>query len=265
LASFSISNRFLRLGPAREAESRLFCFPFAGGSAAVFVGWGDALGPQMEVWAAQPRGRGSRLRETLHRSVSEIVEDYLVVLREHVDRPFAFYGHSLGGLVAFEATRRLHAEGLPLPEHLFVGASAPPVLGLLHPRIHDLPDEPFVAAVQERYSGIPQSVLNEPELMELFLPALKADFAAHETFDRSRLTRVSCPITAFAGLEDTIIQPAMMEEWARHTDSSFTLHAVPGDHFFLSTSRDLVLSRIRTVMERIPSAFERQVAQPSTP
>jgi medium-chain acyl-[acyl-carrier-protein] hydrolase len=263
LSSNSMSSRFLRMGPPRQTTTRLFCFPFAGGSAAVFAGWGDAVGPDMEVWAAQPRGRGSRFRETLHRSVSEMVEDYLVVLREQLDLPFAFYGHSLGGLLAFEATRRLCAEGLPLPEHLFIGASAPPVLGLLHPRIHDLPDEPFVAAVQERYSGIPEAVLSEPELMELFLPALKADFAAHETFDRSRVTRVPSPITAIAGSDDPVIQPAMMEEWARHTNGDFALYEVPGDHFFLATSRSLVLARIRTVMQSKSLSFGRSLPQPS--
>ena len=216
----------------------------------MFAGWGDALKPEMEVWAAQPRGRGSRFRERLHRSVQEMVEDYLEVLRGHLDRPFAFYGHSLGGLIAFELTRRLEAEGLLKPEHLFIGASAPPVLGLLHPKIHDLPDGTFVDAVQERYSGIPEAVLREPELMDLFLPALKADFAAHETFDRSRVTRVACPITALAGMDDPIIPPAMMEEWSRHTESEFQLLAVPGGHFFLTTSRDEVLSRIRSVVGR---------------
>jgi len=215
----------------------------------------DVQDPQIEVWAAQPSGRGPRFREQLHRSVQRMVEDYLEALRCHLDRPFALYGHSLGGLVAFELTRRLQEEGLAQPEHLFIGASAPPVLGLLHPRIHDLEDGPFLAAVQERYSGIPEPVLREPELMQFFLPALKADFAAHETFDRSRITRVRCPITALAGSEDPVIQPAMMEEWSRHTEAQFELVAVPGDHFFLATSRDAVLARIRSVL-RMTSARE---------
>jgi medium-chain acyl-[acyl-carrier-protein] hydrolase len=244
------------------AKARLFCFPFAGGSAAVFAGWGEGLKPDIEVWAAQPRGRGSRFRESLHRSVREMVEDYMAVLRDLQDLPYAFYGHSLGGLLAFELARQLHHEGLALPQHLFIGASAPPVLGLLHPQIHHLPDEPFVAAVQERYSGIPEAVLSEPELMELFLPALKADFAAHETFDRSRVTRVACPITAFAGCEDPVIQPAMMEEWSRHTDAAFRLNSIPGDHFFLSTSREVVLATIRFTMQTRAVLRERFSAQP---
>jgi len=189
-----------------------------------------------------------RFSETPHGSVAEMVQDYLEVLRGHLDLPFAFYGHSLGGLLALELAQQLRSEGLPLPRHLFIGASAPPVVGLLHPRIAHLPDEGFVTAVQERYSGIPELVLKEPELMEIFLPPLKADFSAYEAFDRNSVTQVRCPITAFAGSDDAVIAPNVLQEWHRHTDASFDLRIVPGDHFFLSTSVEPVLSTIREKM-----------------
>ena len=251
-----LAARFLRLGAAPRAQRRLFCFPFAGGSAAVFAGWGEKLKPEIEVWAAQPRGRGMRFSERPHQSVPEMVEDFLQALRTHLDLPFAFYGHSLGGLLALELTQQLTVEGLPLPGHLFIGASAPPVAGLIHPRISHLSDEGFVTAVQDRYSGIPESVLKEPELMEIFLPALKADFSAYETFDRERVMQVHCPITALAGSDDAVIVPDLMQEWRQHTKASFDLRIVPGDHFFLSTSSETVLS---TVREKMLSA------QPETP
>jgi surfactin synthase thioesterase subunit len=244
---------FYGWGSTSEARERLFCFPFAGGSAATFAAWAEELQPGIDVWAAQPRGRGMRLYEPLHQSVKEMVEDYMQAIRAHLDLPFAFYGHSLGGLLAYELTLELEAEGLPLPMHLILGASAPPVLGLILPRISHLPDDGFVTAVRERYSGIPDSVLQEPELMELFLPALKADFAAHETFDRSRTTQVRCPITALAGSDDPVIEPAMMQEWSRYTAASFDLRIIPGDHFFLSSNRDSVLSTIREKMESAPA------------
>jgi surfactin synthase thioesterase subunit len=177
-----------------------------------------------------------------------MVQDYLPVLRAHLDLPFAFYGHSLGGLLALELAQQLRAEGLPLPGHLFIGASAPPVVGLIHPAISHLSDEGFVTAVQERYSGIPQSVLKESELMEIFLPALRADFSAYETFDRNCVIQVRCPITAFAGSDDAVIAPDVMREWCRHTEVSFDLRIIPGDHFFLSNSGELVLSTIREKM-----------------
>jgi surfactin synthase thioesterase subunit len=253
-----LANKFVRTGGASDAQARLFCFPFAGGSAAVFAGWGEKLKPGIEVWAAQPRGRGSRFYETPHPSVAEMVQDYLQVLRSHLDLPFAFYGHSLGGLLALELTQQLSAEGLPLPSHFFVGASAPPVVGLVHSRISHLSDDGFVTAVQERYSGIPESVLREPELMEIFLPALKADFAAHENFDRSQIKQTRCPITAFAGSDDAMISPDLMREWRQHTEVSFDLRILPGDHFFLSTSGDSVLSTIREKM--VGTLPERPVA-----
>ena len=236
------------MAAAPDAQGRLFCFPFAGGSAAAFAGWGEKLKPGIEVWAAQPRGRGMRFSEPPHQTVAEMVQDYLQVLRAHLDLPFAFYGHSLGGLLALELTQQLMANGHPMPCHLFIGASAPPVVGLIHPRIAHLSDESFVTAVQERYSGIPESVLNEPELMEIFLPALKADFSAYETFDRNRRAQVRCPITAFAGRDDGVIAPDLMQEWRRHTEVSFDIRIVPGDHFFLTTSGDPVLSTIREKM-----------------
>jgi medium-chain acyl-[acyl-carrier-protein] hydrolase len=248
LPEHPLATRFLRMTDASRAQARLFCFPFAGGSAAVFAGWGEKLKPGIEVWAAHPRGRGRRFSEPPHRSVAEMVQDYLPVLRAHLDLPLAFYGHSLGGLLALELVRQLQTEGLPLPGHLFIGASAPPVAGLIHPAISHLPDEGFVTAVQERYSGIPESVLKESELMEIFLPALKADFSAYETFDRNCVTQVRCPVTAFAGSDDGVIAPDVMQEWCRHTEMSFDLRIISGDHFFLSTNGELVLSTIREKM-----------------
>ncbi len=247
LPEHPLATKFIRIGGAADAHARLFCFPFAGGSAAVFAGWREKLNG-IEVWAAQPRGRGTRFHESPQLSVTEMVQDYLQVLRAHLDLPFAFYGHSLGGLLALELAQQLWLEGLPLPSHFFVGASAPPVVGLIHSRISHLPDEGFVTAVQERYSGIPESVLRDPELMELFLPALKADFTAHESFDRGGVKQVRCPITALAGSDDTVVTPDVMQEWRRHTELSFDFRIVPGGHFFLSTSGELVLSTIREKM-----------------
>ena len=245
--------RFARQTPAPEARIRLFCLPFAGGSAAIFHGWGARLKPEIEVWAAQPRARGMRFRESPLESVAEMAEEYLEAMRPGLTpgsaRPYAFYGHSLGGLLAFELTRRLHAEGLPLPEHLFIGATVPPHMGLVHERIGHLEDEAFVEAIQQRYGGIPAEVMREPELMALFLPALKTDFAAYEKHVHRQGKKVPVPVTVFAGAGDHASTAVLLEEWERHTSGPFELRVTPGDHFFLTESSEMVLQRIRKTLD----------------
>jgi len=176
-------------------------------------------------------------RKTLE-TVEAMVEDYLWSLRDNLDMPFAFYGHSLGGLVAFEMARRLEAEGLPSPEHLFIGASAPPHFGLIHSRIGHLSGAEFVDAVQERYAGIPAPVLNEPELMELLLPVLRADFSAYEDYEFANTALLRCPVTVFAGSEDRGISEEMMIGWEQHTRADLRCMQYREDHFFLTTSKE---------------------------
>jgi len=245
------TSKFARQVAVAEPRVRLFCFPFAGGSSVMFSGWGEQLKPEIEVWAALPRGRGMRFREKPVETLEAMVEEYLAALKPFLDASFAFYGHSLGGLMAFEMTLRLQAEGLPTPERVFVGATAPPHLGLIHEEIHHLADAEFVAAIQERYGGIPAEVLNEPELLEIFIPPLKADFAAYERYRFEGNDRMICPVTAFAGLDDSGVAPALVEEWERHTEAEFSFATVPGDHFFLSTSRDTVLATIRESLSAV--------------
>jgi len=251
----------MRQPGAASPRVRLYCFPYAGGSGAVFSGWGERLKPEVEVWAAQPRGRGMRFRETPFDTVDAMVAEYLEALRASMDLPYAFYGHSLGGLVALELTQRLTAEGFRAPEHLFVGASPPPHLGLLHEEIGHLPDEGFVEAIQQRYGGIPSEVLQEPELMALFLPALKADFAAYERFRFGKTRPVDCPLTVFAGAADAMLAEHVMDEWERHTTGAFEKLNVAGDHFFLTASGDRVLARIRAKLHEGPRDTARTQVQ----
>ena len=221
----------------------------------MFAGWGERLKPEIEVFAAMPKGRGMRFKEVPCETVADMVEDYLEVLREKLLEeprlPFAFYGHSLGGIVAFEVARRLEEEGMPGPDHLFIGATAPPHLGLIHSRIRHLPDNEFVAAVQDRYAGIPAAVLNEPELMELLLPVLKADFSAYEDYEYGVSTQVDCPLTAFAGDADKGLVPSLLDGWSKHTARKFAVHTVAGEHFFLTVpeTREFVLATIQEAMQ----------------
>ncbi|UCC54021.1 MAG: thioesterase, partial [Anaerolineaceae bacterium] len=159
-------------------------------------------------------------------------------------RPFAFFGHSLGARVGFEVARSLRRQGKPLPAQLFVSACPAPQLPSGRP-IHMLPKAAFLAELQRR-NGIPQEVLAHPELLELLLPMLRADFMVIETAVYRSEPPLNFPITAFGGIEDPIVSRGALEAWEEQTSGPFNMVFFAGDHFFLRTAEDQLLQTINT-------------------
>jgi medium-chain acyl-[acyl-carrier-protein] hydrolase len=218
--------------PKAAARLQLYCFPHAGGAPVSFFPWNALLGPEIECIGVQYPGRGQRWSERSCASLAELVEEIFSGWEEIPAKPFAFYGHSFGGLLAFELARRLRLAGRPGPEWLFVGASRAPQLDLLHPPIHHLPDAEFVDAMQSRYGGIPAAIRAEREMMELFMVPMRADLKAYELYRMEEEAPLAIPITAFSGTEDVAVPSSCMEGWAVQTEAGFELKIVPGGHFF---------------------------------
>lgn len=215
-----------------DAPYRLFCFPYAGGSAAAFFDWSERLGADIECVAIQYAGRGKRLRERPFVRIEEIVGEVRRNFALWNDKPFAFYGHSFGATVAFELSRQLSRSGAPTPFHLFAGAARPPHLERPFPPISQLPDEEFLEAVQTRYGGIPREIYADREVLEFFLPALRADFAAFETYSFEPGEPLEAPITVFSGDQDSMVSVDVLDQWAIHTNAGLDVTVLPGGHFF---------------------------------
>src|SRR5205085_8881948 len=226
--------------PNPQARLRLFCFPYAGGGAATYHAWPGELPTEVEVCAVQLPGRASRSRESPYDRLKQLVEALAPAVLPYLDRPYAFFGHSMGALIAFELTRRLRREADTSPAHLFVSGRRAPQLPRTNPPIHDLPEAEFVQALR-RLNGTPDEVLAHPELMELMLPLLRADFAAVGTYEYTPEPALACPITAYGGLQDHEVSRAQLEAWRTQTTGGFTLRMLPGDHFYLQTGRALLL------------------------
>jgi medium-chain acyl-[acyl-carrier-protein] hydrolase len=239
------SSEFFVSQPRPGAVVRLLCFPHAGGGPTVFFPWAAALGSEVECVCVQYPGRGQRFREEPLISIHEMVDGIVRRISDLSSKPFAFYGHSLGGWVAFELARRLRQKGMPIPQHLFVGASRPPHLGLAFSAIHMLPETEFIEALQTRYGGIPAAIYQDRELLSLFMTAIRADFTAYERHRMKHEAPLPMPITTFAGAEDTAVTAASMEEWAVHTNAEFELKMLPGGHFFPPSSIAMLIETIR--------------------
>ncbi len=239
--------------PIAQARLRLFCFPYAGGGATVFREWANYFPPSIEVCAIQLPGRESRWREPLFTHWEPLVQALAQALRPYFDRPFAFFGHSLGALIGFELARALARQNNLAPLHLFVAGHAAPQVPNTEPAIHQMPGPEFIQKL-ESLSGTPAEVLQNAELMELFLPVLRADFAINETYSYTPGQPLECPISAFGGLQDKIFIPADLEGWRDQTRQVFTLRLLPGDHFFLHSARPLLL---RAVIQDLSQSLSR--------
>ncbi len=200
----------------------------------------------METWIAHYPGRGSRYNEPPIKELITLVEKINEAIQPLLDKPFIFFGHSLGGMVAFELIRHLRQRKLPQPNILFVSACGAPQLPDPHPPIHTLPDAEFIKSLQE-LNGIPAEVVDHSELMKLLLLTLRADFEAIESYQyTSNEPPLTCPIIAFGGHDDLRVSQESLEGWASHTNSQFSSQYFPGDHFFINTSKEAIIASIIT-------------------
>ncbi len=229
------------------ATFRLFCFPYAGGGASAFRQWSTHLPDWVEVCAVQPPGRENRITEKPVSNVHELVKLLLPSMSPWFHKPFAFFGHSTGALVAFELARKLHKKNLPLPVHLFVSAARAPHIPEPSP-LHHLPKDEFIQELR-RFSGTPDAILQNQELMEIFIPILKADLAIEETYTLIDETPFEIPISAFYGSRDKEAPESVMLPWQQYTTSFFEICRIEGDHFFIKNAKNTFLSSLTHILE----------------
>jgi medium-chain acyl-[acyl-carrier-protein] hydrolase len=257
----SPSTWLVRFRPEVAPKLRLVCFPHAGVGAAVYRPWKESLPPGVEGLAVQLPGRENRLREPALRRLTEVVRGVSRALDElSPDVPTAFFGHSMGALIAYTtACHRLRA-GRSTPVHLFVSGKLAPHRGDPRPSIHSLSDSAFVEQVQVRWNGIPAAVLEARELLELMLPTLRADITVVETRELSDEV-LECPISCFGGIDDPSTSREDLEAWKVHTRDAFSLRMFEGNHFFVQTSRKQVLAAVGEDLQPVLDRIERASRQ----
>jgi surfactin synthase thioesterase subunit len=236
-----------------EAELRLFCLPHAGGGGAFFHPWRAALAPGIEVRPVVLPGRESRIRELPYVTMEQAIGPLAELIGPQLDRPYALFGHSLGAAVCYELARRFAALGLPAPVRLFVSARRAPHLPARRASYARLDDAAFLAEVA-RLNGTPSDVLQQPELVRLFLPTLRADFELNDTYTPLPAPRLDCPISAFVGRDDPEADTDELAAWAQVTSGAFRFREFDGDHFYLKDQAAGLLDEIRADLALRPSA-----------
>jgi len=244
----TVDQWFKPISPNPQANLRLFCFPYAGGSAQIFRSWSNQLPNTIEVCPAELPGHGRRMKESPFTDLKELVNTIIPIIPHRLDKPFAFFGHSMGALIAFELTRRLRDNNQPVPTHLIVSGRPAPQLEEDESPTYNLPEEELIKKLRW-LKGTATTVLNDPEMMQLMLPILRADFAVCETYQYTEQSPLPCPIIALGGWWDPATRKGGLNGWREHTTANFRKKTFPGNHFFLHSAQSRVIKFLRKQLE----------------
>lgn len=230
-----------------NAVPQLFCFAHAGGGPSLFRSWRVRLAPEIAVRPVLLPGRESRLDEPPFRQLADLIKPLCAALEPHLDQPYAFFGHSMGAVIAYEAARRFSGGSMGGPRCLLVSGHRAPGLATSRQPLSGLPDDEFLAEIG-RLNGTPPEVLDEPELLSMLLPTMRADFELADTYQPLPGGRLHCPVVAYLSTADPEVSQAQVLGWRDVTTGEFTTRVFSGDHFYLKEGRPDVLNAVREDM-----------------
>ena len=240
--------------PNPRARLRLFLFPYAGGSSLIFRRWQEALPANIEICSVELPGRGRRLREPAFATMPPLVEAIAQAIYPYLDKPFTFFGHSMGAIISYELSRYLRRRHQKVPVKLFISGRRAPQIPDEDQSTYNLPEPEFIEELR-RLNGTPKAILEHPELMHLIMPQLRADFAVCQTYVYTSEAPLECPISVFGGLDDHPVTRTNLEAWREQTTASFSLRMFPGDHFFLQTAEQTLLRILAEELSALTMRF----------
>jgi medium-chain acyl-[acyl-carrier-protein] hydrolase len=198
-------------------------------------------------------GREERLNEAPYTRSARLVQDAARALLPYLDRPFAFFGHSMGAMISFELARELRRHKWPMPSHLLVSGHPAPQTESERRLVYLWPEAELIRELR-RLNGTPPELFIYPELVQLMLPIVRADFEVVQTYTYAPEPPLECPITAFGGMTDDDVSLNDLGAWKMQTLCDFAMHLFRGDHFFINTSQAALLRVLGREFELIVNA-----------
>lgn len=249
-----VSSWFITSPSKPQARLRLFAVPHAGRGASLFFPWRTLVPDWMELVAIQLPGREGRLSEPAMPRLDSIVAALTSEIWPRLDMPYALFGHSMGALVCFELARALRRAGAPAPVALALSGRRAPTVPSPDPPLHLLSDSAFIDAMRMRYGGIPQVVLEQPDLLQLLLPTLRRDIEAIETHEYRPEPPFPSPFLLYAGQEDRQAPVDAVAAWGALSTRPSPVRVFPGGHFFVQDERAALAQVLCDDVKRLSAA-----------
>ncbi len=231
-------------GDTETAAERLFCLPWAGGGTSTYLSWREPLTGAASVVAVRLPGREDRASELPLESMGDAVDALFEAIEPYVSKPFSFFGHSMGAVMAFELARKLRAGGLKGPRVLIASAARAPLYRVDYRPPPD-PSRKEIIEELKRLEGVPNEVLADPRLLDIALPALEADARLYRRYIHEPGPPLDIPIFAYRGEADPNIGEEHAARWAEMTTGAFRARVFEGGHFYLDRSRDALIAALR--------------------
>ncbi|MBS1799375.1 MAG: thioesterase [Acidobacteria bacterium] len=239
------------------ARVRLFCLPHAGSGAVTYQSWKRELPSFVEICALRLPGREMRLSERVNSNCRILSKDIAEAVAGECDLPYAIFGHSMGALLAFELARNLRDKGVSQPKLLFLSGRIGAHVALRTSPLHELPLDLFLAELEVRYGALPRELLEDREMLDFYLPILRADIKLVETYQYQTCNPLDCPIYVTAGEDDRSVWAEGLSAWKQHTTGDFGLTMYQGGHFYLSgDSRKPFMDHLRARLSAIATGSQ---------
>lgn len=236
-----------------DVNYRLFCFPFAGAGSNVYRSWISDLSPEIDVCPIQLPGRENRMNEKAIDNVHDMASQIATEIEPYTDVPFAFFGHCIGALIAYELVVTMQKLNMNTPDHIYLSAFRSPEYTNPNRELYQLDDAEFKSEIKE-YGGFSDYILNNDEIMKTIMPMLRADFALHENYRYPGNESVECPISLLCGDQDHIVKKEHMQNWSNVSNHDVNLTMISGGHFFINERKEDILNLIRTRANQLCAA-----------
>lgn len=231
---------------------KLFCLPYAGGSAGIYNQWKKNLHQSIQLYPVELSGRGKRFSEGHYLTFDDALNDVCNIVSKELDgTPYIFFGHSMGSLLVYETILRLKKSNFQTPVHAFFSGKCPPHIRDKEKTLHKLPGEELIAEIK-KYGGTSPAFFECQELLDIFIPVIRADYRILETWDHySKLNVFDFNITALGGTEDTIVPINDLIEWKKYTSRQCRIYEFEGGHFFIHEKGPEIASIINETVHEL--------------